>query len=250
MGLGMKEEIYTSRTWEIAQHDPAVVPILKASHIFMFSGLDPRSAYNQLGHKLLFDGILQLPFERVFFEFDIVIDDPEVSRLVIFCQDIGKYEKIENDFPRAVMMHAMIRTTNKEWSHNPRRAILLHGRQCDDVHVIRLSDQAEECSTLVNYCLTAIGLLAHNSLLTREIVIPTRVHKARHNKPALYNFRLVEVGPSLAIRTPVIGMHASPALHWRRGHYRRLRNGSIVAVSACLVGDPKNGVVEKIYHSS
>ena len=41
------------------------------------------------------------------------------------------------------------------------------------------------------------------------------------------------------------GGHASPRLHWRRGHIRKLPNGSITNVRPCLVGALTNDVPKK-----
>lgn len=43
------------------------------------------------------------------------------------------------------------------------------------------------------------------------------------------------------------GTHASPRLHDRRGHIRRLRSGKNVWVKPCKVGDPTKGIVWKDY---
>lgn len=46
------------------------------------------------------------------------------------------------------------------------------------------------------------------------------------------------------------GTHASPRLHLRRGHLRRLPSGKVIWVRHCMVGNPDKGVVEKIYRVS
>lgn len=43
------------------------------------------------------------------------------------------------------------------------------------------------------------------------------------------------------------GGHASPRLHVRRAHIRKLPTGALTFVRQCLVGDPEKGVVEKNY---
>jgi hypothetical protein len=43
------------------------------------------------------------------------------------------------------------------------------------------------------------------------------------------------------------GSHASPRLHVRRAHIRKLPTGVLTFVRQCLVGDPDKGVVEKHY---
>ena len=46
------------------------------------------------------------------------------------------------------------------------------------------------------------------------------------------------------------GSHATPRLHVRRGHIRRLPTGKLTWVRQCLVGNPDLGVVEKDYKTS
>lgn len=41
--------------------------------------------------------------------------------------------------------------------------------------------------------------------------------------------------------------HASPRLHWRRGHVRRLPGGNLTWVTSCMVGDAAAGVIDKDY---
>ena len=53
-----------------------------------------------------------------------------------------------------------------------------------------------------------------------------------------------------AKRTP-LGTHESPALHWRRGHWRTLHRATEAEtktwIRKCLVGDPERGYIAKNY---
>jgi hypothetical protein len=42
-----------------------------------------------------------------------------------------------------------------------------------------------------------------------------------------------------------IGVHSSPRLHWRRGHFRKLASGKTVHVRPCLVGDVSKGRIDR-----
>lgn len=239
----MNSEIYKSRVWEIAQFDAGSSQLLQQSHIFMFSGSIPQ-LYPKFGESLALSGVLRLPFPKMFLEFDTIDDDPDLSRLVLFCHE----HKSDNaKFPISIFIHMLCKEKRKEWFFNPTPVQLLTGKPCDKLCVI--CRDKEYAAYDVITCLSGLGVLAHNSLLSRNVIIPKQVHKARFNKLPLYDFKIVNIGPPDAIRKPSIGTHASPALHWRRGHYRKLRNGSLTAISACLVGDPSNGIINKIYHS-
>jgi len=52
-------------------------------------------------------------------------------------------------------------------------------------------------------------------------------------------------------KSPEVGLHESPRLHWRRGHHRVLHRGSEYEaktwVRKCLVGDPARGAIHKDY---
>ena len=41
--------------------------------------------------------------------------------------------------------------------------------------------------------------------------------------------------------------HASPRMHWRRGHFRHLSDDRIVPVAPCIVGSSDHGIVAKDY---
>lgn len=79
-------------------------------------------------------------------------------------------------------------------------------------------------------------------------------------RPSFTNNRKIAAGkqPSYDWRTLVIdgkgikcehkgGTHASPRLHDRRGHSRRLPDGRLVWVRSCKVGDASKGIVFKDY---
>ncbi len=75
----------------------------------------------------------------------------------------------------------------------------------------------------------------------------TNRRKAAEGKPPSYSWRTVVVPAMLRASAALGGTHASPRLHERRGHWRKLESGRQVWVRDCLVGDPDLGVVEKDY---
>jgi hypothetical protein len=44
------------------------------------------------------------------------------------------------------------------------------------------------------------------------------------------------------------GTHASPRLHWRHGHIRRLPSGDITNVRPCLVGSAELGTIDHDFY--
>jgi hypothetical protein len=71
----------------------------------------------------------------------------------------------------------------------------------------------------------------------------TNRRKIAEGKAPSYDWVTVTVEPSKAKAEHQGGTHASPRLHDRRGHMRRLPNGKTVWVKACKVGDVTRGIV-------
>ena len=69
-------------------------------------------------------------------------------------------------------------------------------------------------------------------------------------KPPLYEWRTVVIEPHTATRSEPKGTHASPRLHDRRGHERRLPNGKVVWVRPCKVGDASLGTIWHDYKAN
>lgn len=66
-------------------------------------------------------------------------------------------------------------------------------------------------------------------------------------KAPLFSWHTVKIEPFKPKQEHRGGTHATPRLHDRRGHMRRLANGKTCWVRACKVGDASKGVVFKDY---
>lgn len=66
-------------------------------------------------------------------------------------------------------------------------------------------------------------------------------------KAPIYEWTTVVIEPPKPKAEPKGGTHASPRLHDRRGHYRKLRSGKLAWVKACKVGNAAKGAVFKDY---
>lgn len=75
----------------------------------------------------------------------------------------------------------------------------------------------------------------------------TNRRKMAQGKAPTYVWHTVVIEPVQAKGEHQGGKHASPRLHDRRGHLRRLRTGKNVWVKACKVGSVSNGMVFKDY---
>jgi len=71
----------------------------------------------------------------------------------------------------------------------------------------------------------------------------TNRRKIAAKKMPTYDWTTVKIGPRAGKSEHQGGTHASPRLHDRRGHLRRLRSGKTCWVKACKVGDATKGTV-------
>jgi len=75
----------------------------------------------------------------------------------------------------------------------------------------------------------------------------TNRRKLAEGKLPSYDWHTVTIKPAQSRAEPQGGTHASPRLHDRRGHLRRLKTGKNVWVKPCKVGDASRGTVFKDY---
>jgi hypothetical protein len=109
--------------------------------------------------------------------------------------------------------------------------------------------------------LGVLGLLRDKLLIETNVPDPkpwaTKFNLSNGKLPRSGNVRVLTVNvpavrysASRSVRND-IGTHASPSLHWRRGHWRMLHRGSEFEgrawVRPCLVGDPDKGFVKSAY---
>ena len=91
--------------------------------------------------------------------------------------------------------------------------------------------------------------LSNGSEAHQPYVKPTFTNKRKlaQGKTPTYDWHTVTIEPQKPKGPSQGGTHASPRLHDRRGHIRRLRSGKNVWVKPCKVGDASRGVVFKDY---
>jgi len=95
-----------------------------------------------------------------------------------------------------------------------------------------------------------------------EVLACSNVEFIDHPAPKFINRKRIKKGklPLVSYKTlhividkanrvsnPSGGTHASPRLHLRRGHIRRLPSGNRIWIQSCLVGDESQGVIKKDY---
>jgi hypothetical protein len=104
-----------------------------------------------------------------------------------------------------------------------------------------------------------LGFLSawYDSLSKRcEVYIPTveqtftNRRKIAQGKFPSYEWRTVTIEPAKPKLAHKGGTHASPRLHDRRGHTRKLASGKMVWIRNCKVGHPNKGVIFHDYKIS
>jgi hypothetical protein len=109
-------------------------------------------------------------------------------------------------------------------------------------------DYAEACSILymTRY---AIEVFSCSNVKTVEHAPGKFINAKRVKKGKLpfFSYHTLHISGEYDKSEPNGGTHASPRLHLRRGHIRKLANGSKVWVRQCLVGDKTKGIVGKDY---
>jgi hypothetical protein len=98
------------------------------------------------------------------------------------------------------------------------------------------------------HMMTVSGGDVYISTPTPDEVLVNKKRISKGKKP-LIEFRMITVdGRKSELSSTPHGTHASPRLHWRRGHWRTMKkSGKKVWVDPMLVGDEKNGKIIKDY---
>ena len=93
-----------------------------------------------------------------------------------------------------------------------------------------------------------MAALSCSNIQTAEIPAPDRLNlkRTRSGKQPFFSYRVLLIGEPSSHGKPAGGSHASPRVHLRRGHIRRLPNKRIW-VNSSIVGNKALGLVEKSY---
>lgn len=141
---------------------------------------------------------------------------------------------------------------NYEKTPNVRQAVANSGLNVDEFYS-NLSFRMFEPA--FNYILSVLGLMATKSGVTTTNVLPSRpdidAKRVKMGKlPLGYEHKVVTIDSSLLKMPGIVGAggtHASPRMHWRRGHVRHYGTGRITSVRPAIVGDVSRGVIAHDY---
>jgi hypothetical protein len=86
--------------------------------------------------------------------------------------------------------------------------------------------------------------------VTQDTLEPSRVLNKKRSakfKEPFFSYRILTIPGTNSEYNGGVGTHASPRMHLRRGHIRRLITGKVTWVKNTIVGNPERGLVEKSY---
>ena len=111
---------------------------------------------------------------------------------------------------------------------------------------------AAERWTIERFIIVAasIEVFSCSNVSTVEHLPPKFINesRAKKGKPPFFSYRTLHItGTQTESNGGAARNHASPRLHFRRGHVRRIANDRRVWVSSCLVGDKSQGFAAHDY---
>lgn len=196
---------------------------------------------------------IRLPYSSVVLEFAGSSEDGRKDKLVLAMEQVG------DDIRCYRVHHRDARECTKQWVADnvrydfigisgPSPTIALHHvdfgdfdgwpEYYKDMTAIILGSVVEFCAAL-----------ACRNVDARDVITPPeKLNKARvrRGKSPLHVYHVLSISGGSGDSASNGGTHASPRVHLRRGHIRRLPIGPIW-VNACVVGDKSRGMVTKDY---
>jgi hypothetical protein len=100
-----------------------------------------------------------------------------------------------------------------------------------------------------------VGAMSLEKIRCETVPAPAKLNKKRERKGKVpfFEYKVLDIVADV-MATPKEragrphGQHASPRMHKRRGHIRRLDTGRVTWVRPTIVGKPGRGIVEKSYN--
>jgi hypothetical protein len=121
----------------------------------------------------------------------------------------------------------------------------------NEQHVRAMRDVADEAMSVI-HLLTALCLdKGRHEVLPAPVKLNKK--RAKKGRVPMYEYKILDIvadvlhTPQPADKPHQGGTHASPRMHKRRGHVRRLHSGRTTWVRNAIIGKPGSGTVEKEY---
>lgn len=190
---------------------------------------------SDFGKDLFSAGIARLPHEKVYFEIGVRIADRDIVCAMFGGTDTPEmWFYISRDYGRSwAPAGAIDRNTGKPAS----------GWEQEEM----ISSITKSLGDIFYAC---IALLASTSVIVTDEIVSASANRKRieSGKVPLHSHRIVTINHTTTVMgIGTIGTHASPRLHWRRGHVRRYRSGVERWIAPTLVGCAERGIVTHDY---
>jgi hypothetical protein len=108
-----------------------------------------------------------------------------------------------------------------------------------------VSDLGREAIAICEMC----NVLQCTNIVTETLSPPTALSSKRASKGRVpfFEYRILKIEERTTGNAELGGSHASPRLHYRRGHIRRLPDSRKTWVRPAMVGDKSRGLIMKDY---
>lgn len=240
-------EAFAPKVW------PVVKELLGSAVAFEYGAAAPATEHTEFGNDMFDRELFRLPYPAVFMTAAVM---PKTALLACEGQSAGKYcldiitfgpMRIGSDLDigAAPILWVRVRFNgDKPWidwksitvmgSHRSRKT----GREWAE------DDFTEACEKVISFTLGGTALLMSKDVQTDVIAAPDRLNRERAKKgrAPISERHVVRIRPEArqAQKAAAESFRSSPRLHWRRGHFRRVREDLVVPVAPTIVGAGEN----------
>lgn len=238
-------EQFSPEAWKLAAH------MLERAVVFEYGAATPSAEHAQFGSDLFGKRLFRLPFHAVFYTANAI---PKTAIVAYETEEADDYRLFMITFGpvgiqgRDTHMAAPLLTARMRWDaehggwidwksctvgqhHHSRKT----GRKWED------DDYAGAIDRVINFTMGATSLLLSKEIATDVVEAPAKVNKERARKGRLpvRERRVIRVRPEYkaahALSAEGFGERASPRMHWRRGHFRRVREDMVIPIAPMLI---------------
>jgi hypothetical protein len=236
-------EAFAPKVW------PAVKDLLRSAVSFEYGQAAPAIEHTEFGNQMFDKELFRLPFPVVFMTAAVL---PKTALLACEGQSSGKYcldiitfgpVQIGADLAISAAPILWVRVRfngDQPWidwksitvsgSHRSRTT----GREWGE------EDFTIACEKVIGFTLGGCALLMSKDVQTDVIAAPERLNQERKKKgrEPIRERHVVRIRPEArqSQREAAESFRSSPRLHWRRGHFRRVREDLIVPVAPAIIG--------------
>jgi hypothetical protein len=167
---------------------------------------------------------------------------------VIYNEQVKTWMLLDSDLAVKTPLEVQKQSGIKRWGPTGRMRNLITGEDLSvsDPKVSKIAGEFHGDLNAVIQCCHSLRAGAH----FEERTEPSASRRWKFEKRGVggFTYHVLKLpGRAGHEGVPIGGSHASPRLHIRRAHIRKLPTGVLTFVRHCLVGDPDKGVVEKHY---